>query len=1030
MSKANQHLVDLLIKPLKKIPNAVLFHADEATLKEYVNALADAKVEKKVTFNDYCRAKIIALQPYFKDFQSAFNYFKSEQKEIDYEGSFEDFLAAKGIQPKELLTDLYYLVARYKEAHAKARQEEEIRAYTLSEPEIQSLVNDYVAAHLPRRTIFSDFLLRAVGSEASGVDEFRRKVVIEHLPRLIKEYKVKRANEIYDSIHSSSDNILETRYLEELTSVKPNTILVASLADLELGAKYEDARIDAGRLHPREMTYGDNYRQVDSGYSLQGANLSGTIIKNSHFSQIDLSQTLFRDVSFENVKMDDCNLCEADLRGADTTRLAVNYAFRSDFILPKDQTREEYIRENFRKVLVSSYNTYVLNRTFLSKDLESGAISEDDITPTNQRMSGRSTREFEIFDGSSDYDPTISYAFDEAFIFDPTYKRQSDEKPKTKHLATAQDLKDFLELTESKEYEQDFSFNQYINNIYAKPGETLYASLEGIDLRSFTNKLAGLNLSYVDFHNCDLRSMNLSGTKFRGSNLENAKFEGANLSESDLSYSNAISTDFHNCRFGKGASLVGATLDLANFKEAEVNASDLTDCLGRYMNADGLKANKIIATRANLQGISAINAMCIEGNFVEATLSGANLTEAIMESAVMEDVVADKLIAVNTKFSDACMDRLRAREADFSNAVMQKVKMREADISGSILKEANFKEADLTGAFAQDIIAIKAEFEQAILNEIDLKFSNLERAVMHHIEAQNADLRNVVMKHVQATRANFTKSLMQGADASFAELKESILKEANLQYSRFREATLENAELKLAKAQGTDFGSANMTGIKATGIEIDDHTNLREAKLTNATDADHLKELQSRQQDTLISRIFRTAKKQMLLGAIIFAGLYLMPCLALGAGVSVIKLAGITALGTLSGIAAKPIWGITKFLQSGDTWMNSAQEKLAQTGNKLLGASLQVFQLFFGTASRVDHQELAGESHLKQIGQALQAKHLESKTSEKQPTTPSYTSGLSFADREKRPDSERGLNYSTRKQLRTAQLQNSPERGY
>jgi len=979
MSKQNRALLEILSKPLMSLPTATLFHAEEDTLIKYAKAIAAGSITNSVSFNDFCKAKIIALQPFLDEFRRALDAFKQEQENEDYEDGFEDFTAKRELENSKELTDLFYVFLRYKDAYTEQRIDREVVAYELSDGERQKLVDDYLRDHTPRRASLRDAVARAVGSEPSAVAEFRRNVEVEKLPQLIEEYKRIRANEIYDSIHRNADPLLDTQFFKSLGAISDKSLVVASLANLNLGAKYEDERPDAARLRPYDRVYGDNYRMIDAGYSLRGVNLSGSIIKNSYFSMIDFSEAILRDTSLERVRMNDCILDGIDLRGADASRLDINYAFRSDFILPEGMSREAYIRSKFSKVLTSSHNFYFANRRFLLRDLESGLISLSDITPANQRMSGSSTREFEIADGASHYSPEIDSALsDGAFIFDPTYKRLSDDAPKTKFKASLQDLENFVALIESGEYAKNHSFNQYINNIYARPGETLYASLEGLDLRSFGSRLAGLNFSYVDFHNATLSGMPLSKTSFEGANLENANFSNSTSEEADFSYSNATCANFNKVDFGKMAFFVGTILDLAYMRGAKINASDLSDCVGRHLTADGAIGNDIIARRANLEGISALNAIFTGGDFLGANLTRGTFTEARMDRAIMRDVIADQLVAVGAHFESALMERISARKADFTSAVMRKARMMESDISGSRIDMADFEEADLSGAMAQDIkSAIGANFTKAVLDDADLKFSNLSEALLVSVHAHRADLRNVVLKYVKAAKADFTAALMQSADASFAELTDGIFIQAELDYSRFTSAQLTRANMQLASARGTDFSKADMSGANATGVKIDADTNLRGTNLDGAIGADHLRDLQTRQQDTLISRIFRVTIKNILIGAPLALGLYLAPCLALGLTISLYDAALIASIGVICGIVAKPLFELYKLSANMLTFMSGLTfgrfkeyciDKSSELMNKISGS---VVNNILVSPSRVDHEELAGRAHLDQIASGL-----------------------------------------------------------
>jgi len=975
MSRGYKELIKILAEHLIDIPMAVAFHADEAMLKEYSNLISIRTINPEQTsFNDFCRDKILQLQPAIQTFERELTAFNQSSRKSAYELTFEEFISTREVANKEKLIELFYITVRFKEYYATEKHDQMLESHELSDKTIEWIVNNYVKQNMPSHGALKDRARRIFGYTETSLSEFKQKVRVEKLPELIKQFKQKRADEIYDSIMNKANIILEKEYLASLKQVNLSSILVANLSNLTIGENFADAMPDAALLNPRSMMYGDNYHKIDLGSAMKQLNLSGSVLKKCHFSGIDMSGIILRDTSLEGVRMDDCRLVGADMRGADTARLAVNYAFRSDFVLPEGITKDQYIASMFNAVKISSHGIYFVNRKMLACDLESGAVTRDNITPTNVRMDGRSIREFEIMHGSSDYSDEANEVLCSAFIIDPVYERCSDAAVKTKHQVKLIDLESFLKCLETGEYEKECSFNQYINNIYARPGESLYASLEEIDLSSLGSKLCGINFSYCDLHNANLNRLDLSNVNFEGANLENADLSKAKLFGANLSYANAACAKFIGADFGQDASLVGTILDFADMSGADVSGVNLSDCLGRYLNLSEVMGKKLIARNANLQGMSAINADFTQAIFAKTNLSRANLTDAVLTGADLRDTVANNMIAVRANFEEALMQKIEARKVNFTSAVLKKANLRDSIISGSILDSADFEDADLSHSIARDIVsAMGTNFKKAVLDDIDFKFSNLEGAILEEARGHRADLRFAILRHVKAMRADFTQSIMRDLDASYADFTHSTLERAQLDYSRFVETTMREANLRMTEARETDFAKADLTKADTTGMIISSGTNLRGTILTEAIGADHLIAQQKLQETSLISEIFGKFIKNALIGALVLTSIYLLPCCALGYGVSLYCTILLCSMGALAGIISEPLYHAGKLiLKLGKFFRELSFERIKTFASEKMHdlaftmGSVYVEYILTGS-QRVDLEEIAGENHLQHL---------------------------------------------------------------
>jgi uncharacterized protein YjbI with pentapeptide repeats len=137
-------------------------------------------------------------------------------------------------------------------------------------------------------------------------------------------------------------------------------------------------------------------------------------------------------------------------------------------------------------------------------------------------------------------------------------------------------------------------------------GEHRLLKLPGADLRD-------IDLSGLQFDECD----------FTGAVLDGAKFVGASLIRSSLA----------------GASLLGADFSYADLHHADLEAADATAVA--FINATLSRANM---TRSRLQRADLSEADLSRANLFESNLTGANLSRALasqtnLSGAVLEDAV-------------------------------------------------------------------------------------------------------------------------------------------------------------------------------------------------------------------------------------------------------------------------------------------------------------------------------------------------------------------------------------------------------
>lgn len=142
----------------------------------------------------------------------------------------------------------------------------------------------------------------------------------------------------------------------------------------------------------------------------------------------------------------------------------------------------------------------------------------------------------------------------------------------------------------------------------------------------------------------DLRSVDLSHSKFSGLNIKNADFRGSTLESVDFKDSLMTNTNFCNADVPgsifenanlENAWFVGAIATAANFKNANMEATNFEDV--DLTDAD--------MSNSNLKGAHFVGAVLKRVNF-----NGADLTNADFRGAYLKDVSFDGAIIEGTTF--------------------------------------------------------------------------------------------------------------------------------------------------------------------------------------------------------------------------------------------------------------------------------------------------------------------------------------------------------------------------------------------
>ncbi len=160
------------------------------------------------------------------------------------------------------------------------------------------------------------------------------------------------------------------------------------------------------------------------------------------------------------------------------------------------------------------------------------------------------------------------------------------------------------------------------------------------------------------------------------------------LSEYNLDYANLASITGTIVSF-KYASLVGANLEKANFRESNFEEADL-----RNANLKSIVIQSSQFKRANLQKANLQEASIRFSNFTGVNLEKANLKEADLSQVDFQKAIFKKANLTNTK-----LHNLDLREANFNKASLEKATITECSVYGVAFLGTNLDKITLRNAY-------------------------------------------------------------------------------------------------------------------------------------------------------------------------------------------------------------------------------------------------------------------------------------------------------------------------------------------
>lgn len=369
--------------------------------------------------------------------------------------------------------------------------------------------------------------------------------------------------------------------------------------------------------------------------------------------------------------------------------------------------------------------------------------------------------------------PSSPPSFDEAMNNSSEFERQLLEShpelakllPKKMAPAAAAGIDDFMAFDDSPADADTELFPVPMTRDECRMRTETSKDFEGEDL-------FGLDLSELDFSDCNCRGANfeaaiLAGAAFSRADLTGARFPGCSLVAVDFSGAKLVEAD---CT---AADLTSAKLD-----SAVVDNSDFSYAVMEYASLVGTSGFRAIFVNANLNGATLVNARMVEADFEAASLVAADFTEADLTGTSVEGAQGPQV-----KMISANLTGLQASEgADFSNGLFRSVHAPESIWEGAVLEGADFSAADLA----------RADFAQSSLKKARFSGSDLTMA-----RFEDADLTEAVM-----TGVNFFQGSLEQAKLNRTDLRSSNCYEVEFYRAEIVDAQFGGAVLTMTKLAG------------------------------------------------------------------------------------------------------------------------------------------------------------------------------------------------------------------------------------
>lgn len=240
----------------------------------------------------------------------------------------------------------------------------------------------------------------------------------------------------------------------------------------------------------------------------------------------------------------------------------------------------------------------------------------------------------------------------------------------------------------------------------------------------------------INFKDCDLSGLDLSGRKF-----EDVKFEGCNLTDVNFSETIIKQGEFKN------GLLIGG-----NFEKADLSTVDFTGCAMQQVNLSHVRIEGVGIKESNLANASFKSANVEFSNL--NIFKDVNLSDADLSGAKISWLYGENVNFSHANFKNASIIESQMKDCKFKNASLE-----DADLYSVAFKDCEMQESVLTKAKIANVT-----FEKSTLENMDFKQSEIEYGSFADCNLDGVDFRAVTLsslnefRNVSLVNADFSEA--------------------------------------------------------------------------------------------------------------------------------------------------------------------------------------------------------------------------------------------------------------------------------
>ncbi|WPY00821.1 Pentapeptide repeat-containing protein [Candidatus Trichorickettsia mobilis] len=650
-----------------------------------------------------------------------------------------------------------------------------------------------------------------------------------------------------------NSNITLNDYLKENSAHKgSNTVVVADLSGMEFDREYKDGTA------------------VSSLLDLKGADFSGSVIKNTSFTNCDLTDAVFCDTDLTNANFKGNNTIKnIDFRGADlatckfsseykdyhqlgmgnrvegikfntTSALGRQYAdIKADVF--RTIEHQELVKEKEQALNAAYKNLTNVEAMYVKIGVDTGNKRYDDLVVELEQAKSGGFPNKEYTELLNKKKQEVKEAYSKLSYTETAWAYAGTSTGNKKYDKLSAELKEMRAKPPEKEYIMHKSFQ----NVFSSQSDNFdpayirgsskaerdqpkgYVELSRENVVAYLDRIKTQpELSLNDFAK-EIKKEELAK---EGKELDpNTKYiadcsaKGNTDSTNSLRKVDLSGLDFTNAKID-GVSFAGSDLRGCNFTGADISRSS-------FEGADlGLKRIEVNGS-TRTQGVIFNNTTARDANFFNTNFNAATIKDSDFKRAHMPRSDGAFAQIENTNFDYANIkngkwDNVEINKATFNfanlegislaGADMKRVQAQHAILNNAVLNNCKVIESDFSNALMKDVHAIKAKFQDTLLNDIKAPGINLsESELAGFTQLKGADLTEAILKKVKAEQIDFEKATLDKVNAEFGNFTG-----ANLEGVKARFANLDKAILDKADASGVDMTGAKLTSAKARGADF------------------------------------------------------------------------------------------------------------------------------------------------------------------------------------------------------------------